>query len=237
MIYIYAVKIRDTIEDSIMETFWSLVSSERKERISRFRNLRDKQRGILAEVLLRYALYKHYNLNEGIIFVYNQYGKPFLKGNEDIFFNMSHSGDWIFCGVGSVSLGVDVEQIAKADMRIARRFFSETEYSYLIGLDADQQNSEFYKIWTLKESYIKEEGMGLSIPLNSFSFTLAQNKILLYEQNCIRKDLQFWTGMIDKKHCYAVCINGGKKQIPIDTIQRVTTQELQAFGEIVTTYQ
>lgn len=236
MLQVYAMNIKECKDDRLLENLCRIISAERIEQVRRLQNQADRQRGIIAEALLRYALYKHYNLKEEIRFGYNAYGKPFLKGNENIFFNISHSGAWVLCGVGSISLGVDVEKITKTDLKIAQRFFDKTEYSYLLGLDSEQQNEEFYKVWTLKESYVKEVGMGLSMPLNSFSFALSEEKILLYEQNCIRKDLQFYVGKMDDTHCYAICIKDDEEQRFENVIRIVTRQELQEFGEMFTVH-
>lgn len=229
MIHIYAVNIKDDIEDSILENFATIISAERKERVCKFRNYRDKQRGVLSEVLLRYALYKNYELKEEISFIYNGFGKPALEKQQNIFFNLSHSGDWVICAVGDISVGVDVEQIAKPDLGIAKRFYSAAEYSYLSGLDEELQMNEFFKIWTLKESYIKEAGRGLNIPLDSFSFNLDKGEIKVQDQKGFRKDLQFLAGRLDDRHCYAVCINSEDQNGIYKGIQIVDIQELLKF--------
>lgn len=231
MIHIYAVNIKDDIEDSILEKFSAVISVERKERISKFQNSRDKQRGVLAEVLLRYALYINYALKEEIAFTYNGFGKPSLKNRENVFFNMSHSGDWVICGVGDVSVGVDVEQIVKPDLRIARRFFSDEEYSYLSGLNGEQQTADFFKIWILKESYIKEAGKGLSIPLDTFYFIFDKGEIQVQDKNGLRKDLQFIAGKLDEGHCYAVCIKCEGQKCIDKEIRIVDIQELLRFPQ------
>jgi 4'-phosphopantetheinyl transferase len=69
-------------------------------------------------------------------------------------------------------LGVDVENVHRMTscQELAKRFFAPSEYEYLRNLPPSLQRDAFFRIWTLKEAYIKAEGKGLSIPLASFSF-------------------------------------------------------------------
>lgn len=46
-----------------------------------------------------------------IQWINHSYGKPVLKNYPTIHFNLSHAGDWVLCGIGDVSLGVDIEHI------------------------------------------------------------------------------------------------------------------------------
>lgn len=64
-------------------------------------------------------------------------------------------------------MGVDVERIRSADLKIARRFFTDNEYRYITKTGSDI-DIRFFEIWTKKEAFIKYIGKGLSIPLNSF---------------------------------------------------------------------
>jgi len=90
-------------------------------------------------------------------------------------------------------LGVDIEEIKQIDMKIAERFFSPQEYRDLMEQQVSQQLEYFFKLWSLKESYIKAEGKGLSIPLDSFSFSFDNEEISLslhrevdYNNYCFR---------------------------------------------------
>ena len=55
---------------------------------------------------------------------------------------------------------------------LAERFFAASEAAALAGLPPDQQRRLFFEFWTLKEAFIKARGMGLSIPLDGFAFSL-----------------------------------------------------------------
>ncbi len=90
-----------------------------------------------------------------------------------LWFNLSHTDGFAVCVAGRVSqLGVDVENVNRKTSHdeLAQRYFAAAEYDYLRNLPPHLQREAFFRIWTLKEAYIKAEGKGLSIPLASFSF-------------------------------------------------------------------
>nr|WP_244491575.1 4'-phosphopantetheinyl transferase superfamily protein [Paenibacillus jamilae] len=87
-------------------------------------------------------------------------------------FNVSHSGKWVVCAIDDHPLGIDIEQLRPIDFEVGRVCFSDTEYDALMHQDAESRLSYFYDLWTLKESFVKAEGQGLTLPLKSFSFEL-----------------------------------------------------------------
>ncbi len=84
----------------------------------------------------------------------------------------------IICGViSSTEIGVDVENLHRNDdsiIDIADRYFSKTEVEALNQLPVNQKKSRFFDYWTLKESFIKVVGLGLSFPLDEFSFVIGE---------------------------------------------------------------
>ena len=175
---IYSISIRDNISEDSFDFWVGKVSAEKKKKVQSFKLYDDKKRSVYGELLLRYILINDFEIkNEKIVINVDVNGKPNLKGNKDIFFNISHSGDYVVCVVDSHPIGIDIEKMDGADMQIAKRFFAEYEYKYL----QRQENKVemFYKLWTLKESYIKCTGKGLTVPLNSFEFEFTDEIIQL----------------------------------------------------------
>ena len=109
-------------------------------------------------------------------FLTGEWGKPEIAGpslDPPLYFNLSHTDGFAVCVAGRVrQLGVDVENLnRKASCEeLAKRFFAPAEYEHLRSVPPSLQRETFFRIWTLKEAYIKAEGKGLSIPLDSFHF-------------------------------------------------------------------
>ena len=59
-----------------------------------------------------------------------------------------------------------------AGQDIARRYFSSREVNDLQTLPPDARAEGFFRRWTRKEAYLKATGMGLQIPLDSFSVSV-----------------------------------------------------------------
>lgn len=167
----YILRIQQNLSQSEFESLSGLVSHDKRTKIQNFRFPSDAQKSLLGDALARYAICRQYGLsNENLRFGANRHGKPFLLGHPSISHNISHSGDYVVCAAGNNGpVGIDVETVKSADMKIAERFFAEDEFAYLRGHPPELQNECFCRLWTMKESYVKMLGRGLSIPLGSFS--------------------------------------------------------------------
>jgi 4'-phosphopantetheinyl transferase len=111
-------------------------------------------------------------------FVIERKGKPRVDpaaGLPELRFNLSHTRDLVACVINlDTEVGIDVETLDRksADLAIAKRFFSATEFTLLRDTPPDRQHDTFFRLWTLKEAFIKATGEGMSRGLDSFSFTL-----------------------------------------------------------------
>ncbi|MBI3166880.1 MAG: 4'-phosphopantetheinyl transferase superfamily protein [Chloroflexi bacterium] len=153
----------------------SNLSVDEANRATRFRFEVDKNRFIVAHGVLRKILghYLHSNPAE-LTFSLNQYGKPALV-NSTLEFNLSHSGNFALVAVTQGrKIGVDVERIRQgiSSNVIAQQYFSKSEVAELQSLPLEQRESAFFTCWTRKEAYIKAQGVGLSLPLESFDVSL-----------------------------------------------------------------
>ena len=181
------------------------LSAEERQRAARFHFDADRDRYIVAHASLRDILARYLQCEPSELkFSTNEYGKPSLNRSndsakrpcgvsrfaklttevvttKDIEFNLSHSSDFALIAVTrGRKIGVDVEQI-RADIELenlARRNFSPREVSELMALPLEQRTLGFFHCWTRKEAYIKAQGLGLSLPLDSFDVSLDEPAIL-----------------------------------------------------------
>ena len=93
---------------------------------------------------------------------YGEHGKPYFVQSPR-FFNLSHSGDYLALSVGDVEQGLDLEVCKPRKMldEIIKKNLSLGEIDYLLAKDEAQKVKEFGLFWTLRESLIKESGLGL----------------------------------------------------------------------------
>jgi 4'-phosphopantetheinyl transferase len=66
---------------------------------------------------------------------------------------------------------------AKADLAVAEQFFAPLELTILQDAPAADRTKLFFRLWTLKEAYIKAVGTGLAMPLDSFAFAFEPLRI------------------------------------------------------------
>ncbi|MGN0149099.1 MAG: 4'-phosphopantetheinyl transferase family protein, partial [Clostridia bacterium] len=127
---------------------------------------KNRKQSIGAELLLNYAIRNEIKAESPVIWDTDENGKLFIP-NCGFNVNLSHSGDYAACAVSDKAVGVDIQIIGKANMLLAKRFFTIDECEYINS--SQNANEAFFDIWVKKESFIKAVGKGLAIPLSSFS--------------------------------------------------------------------
>ena len=166
-------------QSEVLEQLRATLDSAEQERAARFHFQRDRDhftacRGILREVLGGYMGQSPASIQ----FEYGAYGKPSVRTDAAMArmrFNLSHShGVCVLAFSRDRELGIDVEAIRAefAGEEIAERYFSPRELAELRSLPAAVRTQAFFLCWTRKEAYIKARGLGLQIPLDSFSVSL-----------------------------------------------------------------
>lgn len=110
-------------------------------------------------------------------------GKPWLKNYPQIHFNISHGKDMVVCGVDRNPLGVDVEAIRPVKPNIFRRVLTKKEQEWLKKCEEIYGENgwyrDFFRLWTLKESYAKAVGKGLAVDFTKLEFMLP-----MWEKTC-----------------------------------------------------
>lgn len=148
----------------------SLLNDEERKRAARLRDASKARAWIVARGRLRQILSSYVGcLPQEISFAVNAQGKPRLADDAGaaFAFNLSHTDAWGLCAVTAGSeVGVDIEWIDGAldYVRLATRFFSPAENSWIAACGPGRRRREFYRIWTRKEAWLKGKGGGFSEP-------------------------------------------------------------------------
>ena len=220
---IYAMRIDELSLPDVEKWSRDIVSARTNEKIERLKFKGDKKRTLVGELLARYAMVLEKQIPKTeLIFDVHENGKPYCRSFPGVHFNISHSGLWVVCAVSDRPIGIDIEKIDVADMQIAKRFFTEYEYQYL----QRQENKVeiFYKLWTLKESYIKCTGKGLTVPLNSFEFEFTDEIIDLKIPKT--KEFYFKSKKVFGNYYLSLCCAEQYKSM---NIKQITYEEIKDY--------
>lgn len=207
MVKIYISDTTKLSDEKTFQKYLSQMPKSRQQKIEKLRFSADKELSLLAGILLNYALSDNGIVLKDDDIIKGENGKPHLK-NSELFFNLSHSGKIAMCAVSDKDIGCDVERIKDIDLKIAKRFFSDEEYAYILSLsDYEKQKDSFFRLWTLKESFMKITGHGLKLPLDEFSIDISKETVTVYQKLNIN-DYRFRELNLDNAYKFSVCYLG-----------------------------
>lgn len=185
------------IDEIPNDDFTETISEYRLKKAKNYKNEDDRKLSILSSLLLDKALKKHDLSERDMKYTFNAYGKPYFANAEDLHFSISHSGEYAMVVLSDKEIGCDIQQIKDINLSIADRFFTAEERKYV------KCTENFFRIWTLKESFIKAIGKGLALPLNSFSIKGLDSDKSYCEYNRELYEFKEFDKMTG--YCIAVC--------------------------------
>ena len=184
---LYRVNIKNLEDPLENQKILELVDFKRKNKVVRYRMPDDRKRSLGAGILIKKILNEN-GLSESSL-KYSENEKPFA---DNLFFNISHSGDYVVGVVSDCDVGCDIERISGAPLEVAEHYFCPGELAYI--KNAKNKDKVFFTLWTLKESYMKMTGRGMSLSLDSFEivpraggFTIGNPP----ENHCFFKTVEF----------------------------------------------
>ncbi len=200
------LKIKYPVRQTVLAALQQQASPASLRRAKRYRKDNDQMRCLLAEALLKQVLQQQGIAESDQHIKRNRFGKPVLTTNDRLHFNLSHSGDWVVCAVDDQPVGIDIEQQINCRDIEFDGLFTDEEMVYLKSGRPQLLWQRFFRLWTLKESYLKALGTGLYKSMQSFTVKVLDNhraQLLVTEHP--QKDWHFYSFEPDANHICSIC--------------------------------
>lgn len=179
MIQIYVMDISKLKEKEYFERAYALSDLRRQQKADALNTAAGKACCIGAGLLLSFVLKKWGIFLKDEVLEYNEYGKPYLKKYDHVFFNLSHSGCMVACVVGDVPCGVDIQKVQTCNLKLADRFFAHEEAAHLRQVkDQRERDILFTSLFSEKESHAKRDGTSAVLVLGQKADKPYYRKIL-----------------------------------------------------------
>ena len=162
MTKIFYLDVSALADEPLFENAIKLLSPQRKEKLDRIKNIIDKKLSIGAWLCLREALKSFPALSEDMEITTDKNGKPHFKNCEYLHFSLSHSGKMALCALSDKEIGADIQLMGDFNEKICKKYFSHSEAQYVFSASTkEEKEKRFFRIWSLKEAYVKMTGEGL----------------------------------------------------------------------------
>lgn len=223
----------EIVDEQLLEHLRSLLTEAERERQQRFYFADDRKRSLVTRAMVRTVLSQYESIAPSQwVFSENRYGRPQIANPGaacgSLKFNISHTRGVIALGVmRHREIGIDIENVLARPVSIAMadRFFAPQETADLARVAPSRQQDRFFEYWTFKESYIKARGMGLSLPLDQFSFAYPHDAgVRLTVQPELGDDAarwRFWQFRPTPEYQLAVCAERAETEPPSITIRKI----------------
>lgn len=203
MVKVYAAEVSPLMDDRLYRKLYDRAPFDRRAKADRFRFQKDKLLSIGVWSLLCHALQE-----EGIpkfTVEQRENSKPYLAGVPGLYFNLSHSERMVMCAVAELEVGCDVEKKTAIDPALAEYTMTAGERERIYSFqECSEQEEMFFRIWTLKESYMKATGLGMKLAPVTFGMTFDDGTIGIRGQENSRKYF-FKEYNLNDGYCYSCC--------------------------------
>lgn len=203
---IYIADISVLKDSSVFEKLLRTVPEYRQKKAMSFKFAKGKMQSLGVGLLLRKACEDAGFAGADEHIAYGENEKPYLA-DCDVQFNLSHSGERVMCVISPFEVGCDVEIIKGNRGRLAERFFLPEESTWIKHFESlEMQTEAFYRLWTLKECYMKVTGRGMSLMPDQFTLHVDENENISLDHGGMRPEYTFREIDLHDGYRYAYCV-------------------------------
>ena len=163
MVYLIYAHFDKRLPDEVWNHYFCTLPENIQNEIKRYQRWQDRQSRLIGKFLLREGL-QHVGYNHNCLdtLSLDQYGRPFIDHKID--FNISHSEGYVVCAITDQGrLGIDIERITPIELSDFEKYMTSDQWEII--RKSGNSYKGFYDYWTIKESVLKADGRGFSIPL------------------------------------------------------------------------
>lgn len=163
------------------------LSEDERTRAYRFRREENRREFTAAHALTRAALAHVAGCDPTTLtFTAGKHGKPAVAGPTkatSLAFSLSHTEGLVGVAVANAAVGFDLEnmQTRHSTRELHEAVLTEAERRALHALPDLGQAERFFRLWTLKEAYMKARGLGLHIDPRKVSVEVEGERARLTE--------------------------------------------------------
>ena len=212
LIHILYAKLSDELPADVYERCLRFLPGSLRDKHFRYKRWQDRAANLYSKILLVHGL-QQFGLDHTALenIRYTEQGRPYLEDSAD--FNISHSGEYIMCAVASgTRVGIDIEEIKPVDFEDFTDLMSKEQWGKI--RQSDDPLKAFFTFWAIKESIIKADGRGLSIPLNDIVIT---SNTAFYDTKWYLKQL-----LIDDGYCASLASAHENVQLKLELVDLAT---------------
>lgn len=185
MLKVYYGHIQLIKDQQVFDKWLKKMDSNRRDKVLRCKNEVDQQRSLLAGILLQYGLEN------------DRFAKQ-------VFYSISHSGNYVMCVLSDRRVGIDIENKfrsvfseAKEEQlsKIAKKCLTMGEEIRFETCDENKKVDLMLHYWTRKESYSKAIGKGLGIDFSTIDTE--------------KKDALYWSDWLEEGYYCSLYVENG----------------------------
>lgn len=165
------------ITEAEVDAKLALLPAWRREKALQYKHFQGRKECVISFLLLKEAVLNE-NEDENVDeleFVYGEHGKPALKNNPDIHFNISHCKRAVACVVSDKPVGIDIECFGRYKESVARAVLCDAEMASV--LQSADPDKAFTELWTKKEALLKYLGTGVGSDMKDILSQYKDKKI------------------------------------------------------------
>lgn len=183
-----------SFESSFYEKALHLIPKQKREKLESMKNTESRKESTLGWLLCVLALKEAgYTAAD---FTFGEREKPYCKSGE-LFFNITHSHGLVMCAVSDCEIGIDTEKVRSCSSAVMQKVLCERELCAVS--ESENSTESFIKLWTIKESVLKQNGLGITGGFQQYDFSDCMSM-----EQFEKYSLCFFTGKI-ADYPYCVC--------------------------------